>query len=112
LVCWHLTGLSQPRAASPSRMFFVGFLIYEFLKIRGPFDHQAGDKALMGMIGIWVYPVGRQHDASPKPTSNGVTRLPQKNLLLNASCRCWATFNSVVNSGSFRNSFNSGSVVK
>jgi len=29
-------------------MFFLGFLIYEFLKIRGPFDHQAGDKGVNG----------------------------------------------------------------
>ena len=66
---------------------------------------------------------------SPKPTSGQVrahirtanqqrttgaskpSRTPiQKNLLLNASCRWWAVFNSVANSGSFRNPFNSGSV--
>jgi hypothetical protein len=36
----------------------------------------------------------------------------RKNVRLNASCRWRATFNKVANSGSFRNPFKSGSVVK
>lgn len=48
-----------------------------------------------------------------RPKTEGAPRgHGQKNLLLNASCRWWAIFNRVVNSGSFLDPFKSGSVLK
>jgi site-specific DNA-cytosine methylase len=65
-----------------------------------------------GSIGKDMIKSYRGVDTTQVRTEGTSRSYGEKNLLLNTWCRWRATFNSVVNSGSLRNSFKSGSVMK